>query len=200
MASANRETDTRQANQGYDEATRDGEPYDRRVYGKVIEISEEDSVDGDLNGAPDLAGVPDSEEWDGVDALDALHGTAAAQHGQATELPPDAERRETLEKRRVEILERIEESRPGLAVRDEGRVGSALPPPRDPAEVPSEPETVAALEAELARIDRALARLEQGEYGSCLSCGRSINPDALDDEPDRELCALCESDRGRPTQ
>jgi DnaK suppressor protein len=199
MASANRGTDTQQANQGYDEATREGEPYDRRVYGDVVKVSDDESVDGDLNGAPDLAGVRDSEEWDGVDALDALHGAGAAQRSQATELPPDAARRDTLERRRVETLERLEESRPGLALRDEGREGS-LPPPRHPAELLGEPETVSALEGQLARIDRALDRLEQGEYGSCLSCGRPIDPDVLDAEPDQERCALCANERGSLTQ
>ncbi|HSP00081.1 MAG TPA: TraR/DksA C4-type zinc finger protein [Thioalkalivibrio sp.] len=44
---------------------------------------------------------------------------------------------------------------------------------------------------ELRRIDAALIRLEQGEYGECLSCGEMISPGRLGIDPAATLCLAC---------
>ena len=46
-------------------------------------------------------------------------------------------------------------------------------------------------EAELARIAGALERLEQGEYGSCVTCGEPIAPKRLELDPATPLCVNC---------
>jgi DnaK suppressor protein len=46
-------------------------------------------------------------------------------------------------------------------------------------------------EAELARIDTALERLKQGEYGSCVSCGDAIAPKRLELDPAIPVCVQC---------
>lgn len=46
-------------------------------------------------------------------------------------------------------------------------------------------------EIELAQIKQALARIEEGEYGSCESCGEDINPKRLDAMPYSVLCIKC---------
>lgn len=46
-------------------------------------------------------------------------------------------------------------------------------------------------QAELARIDAALARLEDGIYGICLKCGDPIAEARLMAVPDAPLCASC---------
>jgi len=44
---------------------------------------------------------------------------------------------------------------------------------------------------EIQRIDRALAKLEQGGFGSCEACGRSIEPQRLQAVPWTEHCLSC---------
>ena len=46
-------------------------------------------------------------------------------------------------------------------------------------------------EAELARIDTALERLQEGEYGDCLICGQAIPPRRLELDPAVPVCVNC---------
>ena len=46
-------------------------------------------------------------------------------------------------------------------------------------------------QAELRRIDAALARIEAGEYGDCVKCGNRIAPKRLELLPDTPFCANC---------
>ena len=46
-------------------------------------------------------------------------------------------------------------------------------------------------EVELARIQAALERIEQGEYGDCVSCGKPIAPKRLELDPATPLCVSC---------
>ena len=47
------------------------------------------------------------------------------------------------------------------------------------------------LELSLERIDRALAKLEEGSYGTCDNCGRAIAPRRLEAFPESVLCVEC---------
>ena len=47
------------------------------------------------------------------------------------------------------------------------------------------------LEAGLARTERALAKLDDGTYGRCDSCGRPIPERRLEAMPDSVLCVDC---------
>ena len=47
------------------------------------------------------------------------------------------------------------------------------------------------LEAGLARTERALAKLDDGTYGRCDSCGAPIPPRRLEAMPDSVLCVAC---------
>jgi DnaK suppressor protein len=49
------------------------------------------------------------------------------------------------------------------------------------------------LEAGLLRIERALAKLDEGSYGVCDSCGRPIPTARLRAMPDSVLCVECAS-------
>lgn len=44
---------------------------------------------------------------------------------------------------------------------------------------------------ELRRIDAALARLAQGEYGFCVECGEAIDPKRLEIDPAAPRCRAC---------
>lgn len=50
-------------------------------------------------------------------------------------------------------------------------------------------------EAEITRIDRALARIENHEYGSCTACHEPIDSKRLAAVPEAEFCFACESFR-----
>ena len=45
--------------------------------------------------------------------------------------------------------------------------------------------------SELKRIDAALARIEQGTYGTCLKCEEPISEERLTAVPDAALCRTC---------
>lgn len=48
---------------------------------------------------------------------------------------------------------------------------------------------------QLQRIDLALARLANGEFGLCLACDEAINIQRLDIDPTATLCIACASAR-----
>lgn len=59
------------------------------------------------------------------------------------------------------------------------------------------------LEAQLADVDAALARIEAGEYGRCEACGKEIEPERLEARPATRYClehqeeADAQADRAR---
>ena len=54
---------------------------------------------------------------------------------------------------------------------------------------------------ELRRIEAALARLERGEFGECLECGKMIAPERLQMDPAVTLCVGCaERAEGNPVR
>lgn len=54
------------------------------------------------------------------------------------------------------------------------------------------------LRVALADVRRALAKLEEGTYGTCDSCGRLIPPERLEIRPWATLCVEC-AGRRRPS-
>ncbi|MCB1481656.1 MAG: TraR/DksA C4-type zinc finger protein [Rhodobiaceae bacterium] len=44
---------------------------------------------------------------------------------------------------------------------------------------------------EILRIERALQRLEEGEYGICAECGEDISANRLSADPAAHLCITC---------
>lgn len=53
------------------------------------------------------------------------------------------------------------------------------------------------LEQTLARTERALAKLDEGTYGSCDACGQPIAPARLHAMPDGVMCLACASSQRR---
>lgn len=45
----------------------------------------------------------------------------------------------------------------------------------------------------LYHLDLALERIEQGEYGICVRCGKEISPERLEAVPHVRLCIICKS-------
>ena len=52
-------------------------------------------------------------------------------------------------------------------------------------------ETERRREIEIRRIEAALARIEAGDYGYCLSCGEDIEPKRLTLDPATPVCIDC---------
>lgn len=44
---------------------------------------------------------------------------------------------------------------------------------------------------EIRRIEAALARIEDGSYGICVTCGKEISSERLDTLPDTPFCSTC---------
>lgn len=51
--------------------------------------------------------------------------------------------------------------------------------------------TQARAEERIKRIDAALARIENGTYGECVSCGEPIDPRRLEADPAAASCLAC---------
>jgi DnaK suppressor protein len=49
------------------------------------------------------------------------------------------------------------------------------------------------IDRKLAEVDRALVRIESGEYGTCSGCGKMIDTDRLTVDPTAEYCVDCQS-------
>lgn len=104
-----------------------------------------------------------------------------------------SEIRSTLESRREELSQRQERVSKHTRHREE-------PLPADFAEQAVElenGETLVALDQEitdeLARIEKALGRLEAGTYFQCSNCGEDIGSERLKALPDSSLCIDCAS-------
>lgn len=52
--------------------------------------------------------------------------------------------------------------------------------------------------AEIAKIKAALDRMEEGEFGYCVSCGDEIPSERLDLVPYTPFCRTCAEKRGAP--
>jgi DnaK suppressor protein len=82
--------------------------------------------------------------------------------------------------------------------RDSGREVSDMPTHHADAAPENEVEQlVAGLSTDfsnrIAQIDAALQRIEDGTYGTCVSCGRPIGEERLDARPDADRCIDCET-------
>ena len=48
------------------------------------------------------------------------------------------------------------------------------------------------IDRKLAEVERAIARVESGKYGTCTSCGKMIDTDRLTVDPTAEYCVDCQ--------
>lgn len=89
----------------------------------------------------------------------------------------------------LEIVESSKDSRKPVEL-DQSRVGrlSRMDALQDQAMAL---ETERRREIELRRIDAALARVESGDYGYCLTCGEEIEPKRLELDPATPVCIDC---------
>lgn len=105
---------------------------------------------------------------------------------------------EQTRQRLIDMRESLQERQARIAKHTRHR---EEPLPSDFAEQATElenGETLVALdreaEEELVRIDQALKRLDDGSYGSCVSCGEAIADKRLEAIPHASLCIDCATD------
>ncbi len=111
-------------------------------------------------------------------------------------MPKRADLREQLVARRRELLARVQNIETNFRREDE-------PLEKDAEEQSLQIENDDVLKAldeagrkELASVERALARMEAGTYGTCVSCGEPIAPARLRALPAAELCIRCAEKTG----
>jgi DnaK suppressor protein len=99
---------------------------------------------------------------------------------------------------RAELLARKQELQARIARVHDDLTRASETPEQDFAEQAVQrenDEVLAQLEAsaraEVARIDRALARVANGTYGICASCAGEIDPARLHVVPDADRCVKC---------
>jgi len=68
---------------------------------------------------------------------------------------------------------------------DDPHVASPAPPPGEPFDGPG----ADALERQVDDVERALARLAEGTYGTCEVCGARLGDALLEEQPGARLCA-----------
>jgi DnaK suppressor protein len=96
-----------------------------------------------------------------------------------------------LERRRQELMTLIQSGNAGIAqIRAEREIEFG-----DEAQSEEEQERIALIaeaeQAEVARIDAALARIAAGTYGRCARCGELIEPRRLEANPYAVQCTDC---------
>jgi hypothetical protein len=132
------------------------EPIDSESWGKIVEVCPDDSVDGDFNGQPELESLADTEQWEGVDALQGMEG----REKELVREPHAAEEvlAEAVAARRSVLVERIDEaSELGLAALFEATI-AATEPSAGSSPVVLDEET---LRDHLTLIDAAIDELER---------------------------------------
>jgi hypothetical protein len=133
----------------------ESEPVEAETYGEVVELGPGETVDGDWNGAPELAGLDESREWTGVDALAGMRGPDAQETDRSDDQPV-ARAAATLERERRELVERLESLREEVPDRVLASAAESILAGDDAL---SDAVRVAEeLTSKIARIDEALAR------------------------------------------
>lgn len=104
---------------------------------------------------------------------------------------------QALRAERAEAEARLAEHREGMAEVRTARSDASADDEHDPEgptmtqEWSQRTAVLADAEAELAEVDRALARLADGSYGICANCGKPIAVARLEARPTATLCIDC---------
>jgi DnaK suppressor protein len=105
--------------------------------------------------------------------------------------------RQTLERMREALLERMSEQRDGKVSRAEVAFEQFDHTQDDPGLINSKRDLAFAIDeneiAQLQAIDDALARITQGVYGLCQTCGNALSDARLQAAPQALRCAACQA-------
>jgi len=105
--------------------------------------------------------------------------------------------RSRLENERKRLTEELEQLKSTVRPADERREGSPFGKREEEATESFELEKRLTLEKrireQLAEVERALQKFEDGTYGLCDSCGQPIDPARLEALPQASLCLSCKA-------
>lgn len=105
--------------------------------------------------------------------------------------------RSRLESERKRLAEELEQLKTTVRPADERREGSPFGKREEEAAESFELERRLTLEKrtkeQLAEVERALQKFEDGSYGLCDNCGGPINPARLEALPQASLCVKCKA-------
>ena len=109
--------------------------------------------------------------------------------------------RSRLEDERKHLIEELEQLRASAQPIDERREGSPFGKREEEATESFELEKRLALEKrtrdQLAGVEHALHKFEEGTYGLCDACGEPIDPARLEALPQASLCLKCKADQSK---
>ena len=109
--------------------------------------------------------------------------------------------RSQLEKERKHLTEQLEQLEADAQPAEERREGSPFGKREEEATESFELEKRLALEKQtrdqLAEVDHALAKFEEGTYGKCDVCGKSIDPARLEALPQATICMSCKAKQAK---
>jgi DnaK suppressor protein len=106
-----------------------------------------------------------------------------------------SKQRELLESERKRLNEEMSQSQTTASSADERREGSPFGKREEEATETLELEKRLTMEnrirQELAKVEHALEKIENGTYGLCDNCGKPIPPQRLEALPQASLCMNC---------
>ena len=109
--------------------------------------------------------------------------------------------RSRLEGERKRLIEELEQSKASVRPAEERREGSPFGKREEEATESFELEKRLALEKrirdQLAEVEHALTKFEQGTYGLCDICGQPIDPARLEALPQASLCLSCKAQKAK---
>jgi DnaK suppressor protein len=116
---------------------------------------------------------------------------------QTMKAPATQAYRQTLERMREALLERMSEQRDGKVSRAEVAFEQFDHSQDDPGQINSQRDLAFAIDeneiAQLQAIDDALDRITQGVYGLCQTCGSALSEARLQAAPQAMRCAACQT-------
>ena len=105
--------------------------------------------------------------------------------------------RSRLESERKRLVEEMEQLKANVRPADERREGSPFGKREEEAAETLELEKRLTLEKrirdQMAEVEHALRKFEEGTYGLCDSCGQLIDPARLEALPQANLCMSCKA-------
>ena len=109
--------------------------------------------------------------------------------------------RSRLESEQKRLIGELEQLKASVRPANERREGSPFGKREEEAAETLELETRLALEKriidQLAEIEHALSKFEEGTYGLCDSCGQPIDPARLEALPQANLCVSCKAGQAK---
>ncbi len=109
--------------------------------------------------------------------------------------------RARLESEQKRLTHELEQLKASVRPADERREGSPFGKREEEATEAAELETRLELEKrirdQLAAVEHALAKFEQGTYGLCDNCGQPIPPERLEALPQASLCLECKASQAK---